>query len=124
MQYEKSGVSFKPSAIKEWKNICNQKIGAEKHCIERAYDRLMGSVVTLKTAQGKKNKIKTFFDEAEYYFPQLEEENVEYIESLKKQALAEYPDDEQTGVRRKFCPKCGNSVNTTDVFCSSCGTKL
>ena len=58
MQYEKSGVPFKPSAIKEWKNICNQKKGTEKHCIERAYDKLMGSVVTLKTAQGKRNKIQ------------------------------------------------------------------
>ena len=44
-----------------------------------------------------------------------EEDELEALISARRQAL------ENTG--RKFCPNCGNSLQSGDVFCPRCGVK-
>lgn len=52
--------------------------------IDRAYDAAIAHADKLKTAKGKENAIRRFFDDIEKYTINMDGESIEYLDSLKQ----------------------------------------
>ena len=125
LTYEKSGYPFSPSPSKLFeRDVFSKKQKVELKCINRAFDRLQAGLISLKTTQGKIDRINSFFDEMEYYSDKMEPENIEYLKTLKESMLKDYPVMKSKAPSASFCPNCGNRVGSGDLFCSNCGRRL
>ena len=88
--FEAKGIRFKPSPRRDLASAQAKKQRTEKNCIDRAYENLKVSLISLKTEQGKRNRIIKFFEEMDYYAPRMAAENANYVQHLKQEMLAQF----------------------------------
>lgn len=69
-------------------DLCQSENRSCKDFIERFYQKIAGMTNHLKTAKGKTDKIKTFFEQLEPFFYRITKENYQYIISLYSEAVS------------------------------------
>lgn len=129
IRYENSRIKFQSSPKRDLEKAIFNKSNVERKCIDRQYADLNTSLLSLRTIQGKRNRVQKFFEEMEYFMPRMEPVNVDYVKQLKDIATAQLSQETHKASiaqseSTSFCPNCGKTVAPNSNFCSYCGNKL
>lgn len=129
LEYENLGFPFYPKMSVTYDDIKKIQHESEKAFIDRAYERMLRNAAQVTSAKAKSNRASAFFKELEFYYPRLNPVNVEYVKSLQHKAESEtLIMTTQTNATAKnegiICKSCGATVESGNMFCGKCGTKL